>query len=69
MTFIKREPAVFWGLLTAVAEAVVGLLLVFDVVDWTTTQVGSVMLVIAAVGGMFAFIVRSQVTPTQRKDT
>lgn len=60
---IKAEPVVFWGLLEGVGIAVLGLLALFEVVTLTEAQTGGVLLAIAAVGAVFAFLVRGQVTP------
>ncbi len=53
---LRREPA----RITAVALATVGLLTLFDVVNWTDAQIGGVLLSFAAV----LELVRSLVTPT-----
>ena len=66
---IRNEPVVFWGLLEGVAIAVIGLLTLFEVVQWTEVQYGGVLLVIATVGGVFAFLVRRQVTPSANAKT
>ena len=63
MSRIRQEPVVFWGTLTSLIEAIIGLLAIFGVINWTTEQMGAVMLVVAAVGTMFAFFVRSKVAP------
>jgi uncharacterized membrane protein YphA (DoxX/SURF4 family) len=55
---IKSEPAVVAG----VVQALLGLLLAFGV-DLSTAQVGSVMILTAA---LLALVVRSQVTPTRK---
>lgn len=59
---IKGEPVIFWGLLEGVAIATVGLLALFDVVSLTEAQTGGVLLFFAALGAVFAFLVRGQVT-------
>lgn len=63
MNWIKERPVVFWGSMTSLAEAVIGFLLIFDFIDWTGDQVGQVMILIAAVGTSFIFIMQGQVTP------
>ena len=63
---IRHEPVVFWGLVTAAIEAVIGLGLAFDWWEWTSEQTGTVLLVVAAVGAILTFFVRSKVTPTER---
>jgi uncharacterized membrane protein YphA (DoxX/SURF4 family) len=64
MSFIKGQPVVFWGLLTTLIESTIGLLLIFGAFVWTAEQVGSVMLAVAALGGVFTFVTRGLVTPT-----
>lgn len=64
MKWIKARPVVFWGSLSGLVEAVIGMLLIFDVIVWTADQVGMVMVVVAAVGQMFVFLIQGQVTPT-----
>lgn len=64
MRFIKDRPVVFWTLITAFAESIIGLLLIFEAVAWTGAQTGAVMLVLAALGGMFTFVTQGLVTPT-----
>lgn len=63
MKWIKQEPAVFWATLTGLIEAGFALAIGFGWIEVTTSQVGLIMLFIAALGTMFGFIVRSQVTP------
>jgi uncharacterized membrane protein YphA (DoxX/SURF4 family) len=63
MNFIRERPVVFWGLLTTLLESVIGLLLIFGVLVWTAEEVGAVMLAVAALGGVFTFVVQGQVTP------
>lgn len=65
MRFIKDRPVVFWGSLTTLAEAVIALLLIFGAVSWTAAEVGAVLIVLAAVGGLFTFMVQGLVTPMQ----
>jgi uncharacterized membrane protein YkgB len=64
MSFIRERPVMFWNSLTGIAEAVIGSLLIFDLIDWTADQVGMVMVLIAAVGTMFSFLLQGIVTPT-----
>ena len=63
MRFIKARPVLFWGSLTTLVEAVIGLLLVFGL-DLEPEQVGGIMLFLAALGTMFVFIMQGLVTPT-----
>lgn len=60
---IKAEPVAFWGILTALVEAIIGLALIFGWVDWTAEQVGAIMLVVAVLGTALTFFVRGKVTP------
>ena len=64
MSFIKREPVVFWGLLTAIIEATLGLLVIFGLWTIDAEQLAAIMVLVAALGAMFTFIVRGQVSPT-----
>ena len=63
MRFIKDRPVLFWGSLTTLVEAVIGLLLVFGL-DLEPEQVGGIILFLAALGTMFVFIMQGLVTPT-----
>ena len=65
MKWIKERPVVFWGSITTLASATIGLLAAFEAIMWTTAQMGQVMVVLAAVGQMFVFLIQGQVTPTQ----
>lgn len=64
--YIAREPVRFWSAVTGLVAAVVALLQLFGVIDWTADQVAGVMGVVAAAGAMFQFFfVREQVTPVE----
>ena len=63
MTIIKREPVAFWGLLTTLIEAVIGLALVFGWIDWSAEQIGQVLVLVAAIGAVLVFFVRGKVSP------
>ncbi len=64
MSFIRQRPVMFWGTLTTLASGIVGLLVIFEVVTMTAEQVAQIMLVLAAIGQMFIFLIQGQVTPT-----
>jgi phosphate/sulfate permease len=64
MAWIKREPVAFYGSLTSFVTAVVGLGLAFEWWNWSEVQIGAILTAWAAIGGIFTFIVRSQVSPT-----
>lgn len=64
MNFIRQRPVVFWGSIANLVESVIGLLLIFGIIDWTADQVGMVMVVVSAIGQMFVFLIQGQVTPT-----
>ncbi len=63
MSFVRNRPVVFWGLLTTLIESVIGMLLIFETVDWTGAETGAVMLAVAALGGVFTFVTQGLVTP------
>lgn len=65
MKWIKKEPAVFWATLTGVIEAFFALAIGFEWITVTTTQVGLIMLFVAALGTMFGFLARSMVRPVE----
>ena len=60
---IQAEPAVFWGHLTVLIEAVIGLALIFEWWSWSNSEMGAVMLVVAMLGSLMSWLVRSKVTP------
>lgn len=61
---IKDEPVRFWGVLTALVTAILGALVGFEIVDWTAELTGFILVVWAAIGGVFQFFyVRNKVTP------
>lgn len=64
INFIKQRPVMFWGLLTSILEAVIGLLVVFEIWTLTAEQLAQIMLLIAVLGTMFTFLIQGQVTPT-----
>lgn len=66
MKWIKKEPAVFWATLTGLIEAGFALAIGFEWIEVTTSQVGLIMLFIAALGTMFGFFTRSMVAPVEK---
>ena len=66
MSVIRNEPVRFWSSITALIAAVIALLQLFGVIQWTPDQIAGVMGVVAAVGGLVQFFfVRNQVTPIE----
>lgn len=64
MSYITKEPVRFWAAITGVIEAVIPVLILFGIIDWSADQIAAVMLLVAAIGTLFAFFfVREQVTP------
>ncbi|RKZ94098.1 MAG: hypothetical protein DRQ40_06555 [Gammaproteobacteria bacterium] len=64
MDFIKNEPVRFWALVTTLVAALIALLQIFGVINWSGEQVAAVMAIVAAVGGLIMFfLVRNQVSP------
>jgi len=64
MSFITARPVVFWGLLTTLFESVYGAILIFGGIEVTPEETGAILLVVAAIGGVFTFLVQGKVTPT-----
>ena len=63
---IAAEPVRFWTTLTAFVTALIGVVIGFGIIEFTQEQVGLLLVVWAAIGGMFQFFyVRNQVTPSQ----
>ena len=62
--FIKERPVVFWGLLTSILEAVIGLLVVFELWNLEADELAQIMVLLAVLGTMFTFLIQGQVTPT-----
>lgn len=61
---IEKEPVRFWAGITGLVQAIIPLLLVFDLIDWSTDQIAAVMGLLAAIGFMFMFFyVREKVSP------
>ena len=64
MTIIKEEPVRFWAAITGLIVAIFAVLVGFDIVSWTTDQIGLILGVLAAIGVLFQFFfVRNKVTP------
>ena len=61
---MTKEPVAIVAAIAGLVELIIPVLLIFNLIEWTDTQVGAVMaLVIGAatiIGGLFA---RSKVTP------
>ena len=66
MSKVKEQPVLFWGSITTIVEAAIGLALIFGVATWTPEQVGSIMVAVAAFGSLFTFLVRGKVTALER---
>ena len=61
---MNKEPVAITGALTGVVNAVIALLVGFEVVHWTATQIGLVVgLWNAVVAVVLVLVVRSKVTP------
>jgi VIT1/CCC1 family predicted Fe2+/Mn2+ transporter len=66
MSIIKEEPVRFWAAIMGLVAAVIALLIGFDIVSWSSEQVGLIIGVLTAVGVLFQFFfVRNQVTPVE----
>lgn len=66
---MNREPTVIIGVIVGLIEAVIPMLLVFQIIHWTEVQTGAVMLVIAvAAKGLGIVLTRSQVVPVAKAD-
>ena len=66
MSRVREQPVLFWGSITTIAEAGIGMILIFEVATWTPEQVGAIMVVVAAFGSLFTFLVRGKVTSLDR---
>ncbi len=64
MSFVRDRPVVFWGLLTTLFESVYAMFLIFGSIEVTPQETGAVLIVVAAIGGVFTFLVQGLVTPT-----
>lgn len=61
---ITAEPVRFWAALTGIVTAILGLLVGFEIVNWTAEATGFILVVWAAIGTLFQFFfVRNKVTP------
>ncbi len=66
---ISAEPVAFWGLVTAAFEAVIGLLVLFDVFALTSEQMAGTLIAVAVAGSFLTFFVRNQTTPLANPQT
>lgn len=57
------EPVALAGTIQGLLTAVIGLALVFGWVDWSTEQIGAIVLVYTAFVGVVTAVTRSKVTP------
>lgn len=65
MNKIQEEPVRFWAAVTTIVQAVVALLIGFDMLGWTPEQVALVMALVTAAGGIVQFFyVRNRVEVT-----
>jgi hypothetical protein len=64
MKFVKDRPVMFWGTMTTLLSAVIGALVLFEAITLTPEQMAQIMVIIAAMGQMFVFLIQGQVTPT-----
>ena len=64
MNYIKTEPVRFWAAITGIVIATFAVLVGFEVVAWTQTQIGLILGLFTAIGVLFQFFfVREKVTP------
>jgi hypothetical protein len=61
--FQKPEPVALATALTQLVSAVIALLLIFEVIHWSTEQVGAFMAAWAALTAVVFVFVRNKVTP------
>lgn len=59
---LREEPVAFWATLDLVLKTGAAMLILFGVLTWTPEQTAGVLIFFAALGGVFAFIVRGKVT-------
>lgn len=59
----NTEPVVLGGLLIGLVQALLAVLVGFEVVHWTTEQIGLVMALVLAIIALVTFWQRSRVTP------
>lgn len=59
----QAEPVLVGGGIVTVAQAIIGVLLAFELVDWTPEQIGAVLLATGAVTGFLTGAVRSLTQP------
>ena len=64
LDYIKDEPVRFWAAITGIVVALIPVLTIFNVINWTPEQIAAVVVLFAAVGVAFQFFfVREKVTP------
>ena len=62
--YIKNEPVRFWAAVTGIVVALIPVLTIFNVINWTPEQIAAIVALLAAVGVAFQFFfVREKVTP------
>ncbi len=64
MKFVRNEPVAFWATLDLVLKTGAAMLILFGTLTWTPEQTAGVLIFFAALGGVFAFVVRGKVTST-----
>ena len=62
-TLAAAEPVAVGAGILATTQAFLAVLLVFEIVDWTPVQVGTIQAFLVALVGAVAAVVRSKVTP------
>ncbi len=63
MPFASSEPVAVGAAVVGTTQALLAVLLGFDVVHWTSSQVALVLALVTALAGLVAVVVRSRVTP------
>lgn len=65
----NKEPTVIIGVVTAIIEAVIPMLLVFNIIHWSQMEVGAVMLVVGVIAkGLATVLARQNVVPIEIVD-
>ena len=62
MSRVRRQPVLFWANVTGLVEGILGVVLLFGLIDWG--PVGAIMIAVANIGLIFSFFLRGKVTPT-----
>ncbi len=60
---MSNEPVAVGAAIQALIAALISLALLFGWVDWSTDQVGGILLVYSALVGVIGAVTRSKVTP------